>query len=401
MSRFPLFLRSALVWAVLALAAPAQDVRVEKAGAAQVALDLSGFRASGQAGELFLRTLRNDLARSGWFQVTAGGGAELRVTGSAQEGWGGLKIECQLGRAGAPGSLLSQTWKMTPQQARKGAHTVADALVEAIGRKGFASARILLVGKRTGNKEIYLCDSDGEGMVQLTKDGSISLFPRWFPDGKRIVYAGFLKGFPDLYQIDLGTGKRQRISSYPGMNTGGAVSPDGQSMALILSREGNPELYIRDLRSGADRRVTRTLKAIESSPTWSPDGRRIAYVSDQSGSPQIWVLPREGGSPRRLTTRGAENVAPNWGPGNVLVFASRTGRQYQLGLLHPDSGESRVISLQGGSFEDPWWTPNGRHLTCTRTVGRKSEISLVDTMTDEAVSLISASGDWYSASWSR
>jgi TolB protein len=172
-------------------------------------------------------------------------------------------------------------------------------------------------------------------------------------------------------------------------------------MALVLSREGNPELYVRDLRTGVDRRLTRTLKAIESSPSWSPDGRRIAYVSDQSGSPQIWALPREGGSPRRLTTRGAENVAPSWGPNNVVAFASRSGRQYQVGLVHPDSGESRILALGGASFEDPCWTPNGRHLTCTRTVGRKSEISLVDTMTDEAVSLISASGDWYSASWTR
>jgi TolB protein len=401
MSCFPLFSRIAVVFACLALAAPAQDVRVEKAGADQVALDVSGFQASGEAGELFLRTLRSDLARSGWFRLAAGGGAELRVTGSAQEGRGGLKIECRLGRSDAPGSLLSQTWKMTPAQARKGAHTVADALVEAIGRKGFASARILLVGKRTGHKELYLCESDGGGMVQLTKDQSISLYPRWFPDGNRLAYAGFLKGFPDLYQIDLTTGKRQRISSYPGLNTGGAVSPDGQLMALVLSREGNPELYVRDLRTGVDRRLTRTLKAIESSPSWSPDGRRIAYVSDQSGSPQIWALPREGGSPRRLTTRGAENVAPSWGPNNVVAFASRSGRQYQVGLVHPDSGESRILALGGASFEDPCWTPNGRHLTCTRTVGRKSEISLVDTMTDEAVSLISASGDWYSASWTR
>lgn len=373
---------------------------MEKAGADQVAIDLSGLEASGPEGGLFLKTLRSDLARSGWFRLAAGS-AELRVTGSASESRGGLKIECRLGRTGASGSLMSESWKMPPGKARKAAHVVADALAEAIGRKGFASARVLLVGKRTGNKELYLCDSDGESLVQLTKDRSISLYPRWFPDGNRLVYSSFLKGFPDLYQIELSTGRRQRISSFPGLNTGGAVSPDSQFMALVLSREGNPELYLRDLRTGADRRMTRTLKAIESSPSWSPDGKRVAYVSDTSGSPQIYILSREGGGARRVTTRGVENVAPSWGPNNVIAFASRTGRQYQIGLVHPDSGETRMIALDGASYEDPCWTPNGRHLTCTRIVGRKSEISLVDTATDEAVSLISTSGDWFSASWSR
>ena len=379
----------------------AQDVRVEKQGADQVTLDLSGFESGSAEGALFLRTLQKDLTLSGWFSLVSSGRAELRVTGAATERRGDLNIACNLLRSDASIALLNKSWKSPAGQARRLAHTVADALVEAIGHKGFASARIVLVGNRTGNKELYLCDSDGESLTQLTKDRSISLYPRWFPDGNRMAYVGFMKGFPDLYQLELSTGRRKRISSFPGLNTGGAVSPDGQSMALILSREGNPELYVRDLRSGADLRMTRTPKAIESSPSWSPDGKRITYVSDVSGTPQIYILSREGGSPRRMTSRGAENVSPNWGSNGMIVFASRVGLQYQLGVLHPDTGETRWIVPDGGSYEDPCWTPNGRHLTCTRTVGRKSAISLVDTATGVAVSLITVSGDWFSASWSR
>ena len=103
-----------------------------------------------------------------------------------------------------------------------------------------ASGRLVLVGNRTGKKELYLCDADGADLVQLTKDNSISLAPRWSPDGRTIVYTSYLKGFPDLYSIDVASGSRRIVANYPGLNTGGAISPNGREMALILSRTGNP-----------------------------------------------------------------------------------------------------------------------------------------------------------------
>ena len=107
---------------------------------------------------------------------------------------------------------------------------------------------MLLVGNRTKNKEIYLCDPDGQGLVQLTKDGKISLAPKWGPDGNTIVYTSYLKGYPDVYSIDLGTGSRNRLAGYPGLNTGADISPNGREVALILSKDGNPELYVKKLR---------------------------------------------------------------------------------------------------------------------------------------------------------
>ncbi|NIY17521.1 MAG: biopolymer transporter Tol, partial [Nitrospinaceae bacterium] len=120
-----------------------------------------------------------------------------------------------------------------------------------------------------------------------------------------VYYTSLVGGFPDVYRIDLQSRKRTRVARHPGLNTGGVVSPDGRKLALILSRDGNPELYVQQLPAGRLTRLTRTTHAAEASPSWSPDGSQIVYVADTSGSPQLYILSARGGQARRVTFRGS------------------------------------------------------------------------------------------------
>ncbi len=127
----------------------------------------------------------------------------------------------------------------------------------------------------------------------------------------------------------------------------------------------------------------------------------MVYVSDVSGAPQLYRLDRRGGRPQRLTSRGRENVAPDWGPDGWIVHATRVENVYTLALTHPDSGEMRTLSLGPGDWEDPSWARDGRHVAAARTVGGRSSIWLVDTETGESVPLLVArDGSWFSPSWS-
>ena len=120
--------------------------------------------------------------------------------------------------------------------------------------------------------------------------------PRWTPDLQNLTYTSYKRGYPNVFM----TGRAKPLSSYGGLNASGAVSPNGKSMALILSKDGNPELYVMGLGFGGGlERLTRT-RQCEASPCWSPDGNHIVYVSDSSGTPQIYILPRQGGQPMRL-----------------------------------------------------------------------------------------------------
>lgn len=377
------------------------QVRVVKSADRKITLNFSGLRtASDPAAQLFSRTLEKDLRLSGWLEPLRGRG-ELALTGTASVRSGKTHVVCQIQRSTDRTRLFSKSYSIDKERTRTLAHRAADDIILAItGHQGIASTKIAVIGTRSGSKELYLCDADGGGLRQLTRDKGIIVGPNWGPEGNSLVYTAYLRGFPDIYRMNLKKGRREKLASYAGLNTGGAISPNGKELALILSKDGNPELYIKTIRGGKLRRLTQTFSATEASPSWSPDGQQLVYVSDQSGTPQLYRIARTGGRPRRLSSRGRENVAPDWGPNGQIACSSRTGGRYQIALINPATGATRYLPADGADYEDPSWAPDGRHLVATRSVRYQSSLYLLDTIGDPPVALLKGGGDWISPAWS-
>lgn len=381
---------------LLAAAPLYAQVTVVKGAGQKTSLDWSAYQSTDATGQLFLKVLTDDLLRSGWFAPGAAGSAELAMTGQA--GAGGVQV--LVFNRGARQQVYGKRFPVNPQEVRRLAHVVADEIVLAVtGRRGMASGRLALVGNRTGKKELYLMDADGHGLQQLTRDNSINISPRWGPGGRQLVYTSYLKGFPDIFMIEMASGARRRLAHYSGLNTGGAISPNGREIAMILSKDGNPELYVRDLQGGQPVRLTNTPRAAEASPSWSPDGRQIVYVSDQAGSPQLYIISRDGGAARRLTSRGSQNVAPDWGPHNVIAYASLFGGRWNICVTDPQGSDIRQITGGDADYEDPSWAPNQRHLAAARSIRYASRVVLLDTMGDPPIVLTDYPGDWTAPVW--
>lgn len=376
------------------------QVRVAKSSDRKIIINLAGLRAGGSAAQTFFQTLEKDLRLSGWFQTVRSGG-DLQLSGSVAKKGSGLSAALRVTRAADRATLLSRGYSLKAVHARTLAHRAADDIVEAVtGRKGIASTKVAVIGTQSGAKEIYLCDADGGGLIQLTRDKSIVVGPKWTPNGESLLYTSFVRGFPDIYAVNLRTGKRQGLASYSGLNTGAALSPDGRELALILSKDGNPELYIQNLRNKRLVRLTSTLRATEASPTWSPDGNYLVYVSDRNGTPQLYKISRAGGRPQLISSRGTENVAPDWGPNGLIACSSYSGGRYYIAIINPNTGETRYLPNEGADYEDPSWAPDGRHLVASRSIRYQSSLYLLDTISDAPVALISSAGNWLSPAWS-
>ena len=391
------------VWVCALLLAPFSNaqVRVVKSANRKITINISGLRAGrDNASQTFFQTLEKDLRLSGWFSPTRGNG-ELRLSGSAGPSGRKLKVTARVARSSDQAGLFAKSYSADSAQARALAHNVADDIIEAVtGHKGISSTKIAVVGTRSGAKELYVCDANGGGLRQITNDRKIVVGPNWGQDSNSMVFTSFLRGFPDIHQIDLRRNKRTVLAAYPGVNTGGALSPNGKELALILSKDGNPELYIKTIRGGKLRRLTKTGRATEASPSWSPDGRQLVYVSDQSGTPQLYIIAREGGRPRRLSRRGTENVAPDWGPNNLIACASRSGGHYAIAVIQPGTGQTTYLTTDYADYEDPSWAPDGRHIVASRTVSYQSSLYLLDTVGDPPVALLQGGGNWLSPDWS-
>ncbi len=134
--------------------------------------------------------------------------------------------------------------------------------------------------------------SDGE-MHRLSTNSNLDLYPSWNPDGERIVYSSDVHGVGfDLWEIDLPTGLRWRLSDRPGDETEAAWSSDGRDLvyinhhgkqwSLILRRQSEPEEV---LLSSADELAA---------PAWRPDNSLITFFrSGASGtSIEMAILSR-------------------------------------------------------------------------------------------------------------
>ncbi len=379
-----------------ASAAYGQRVEVRKSGAGRMGISLDRLTSDGSVeGQEFIRVLRADLLRSGWFEERPS--ARLVVLGRVQKAEK-LRAEIQAIQVADKKRLLSRAFSGASGVTRALAHRVSDALVLAVtGKQGMASARLAIVGNQSGHKEVYVCDADGANLRQVTQDRSIVVAPAWMPDGKNILYTSYKQGYPNIYR----TGQRQAVSKFGGLNASAAVSPDGRKMAVILSKDGNPELYIQDIRSGTLQRISSTRRANEASPCWSPDGSQLAYVSDSAGRPHIYVLALKGGSPKRLSRTGSENVAPDWGVNGQLTYCSRQAGRYRIVVADPRTGVSRVLPFDGADYEDPSWMPDGRHVVVSRSVNYRSSIYLLDTQEERSIALKKGVGDWFSPACSR
>jgi TolB protein len=388
---------AALPWESACRAAEAPPViTVVKKGAEKNTVSLSRLNASGPYGKLFVRTLTRDLELSGWFKVASSGA--VQVQGTVADAGSGVQSAC---RVTWPGKAFN--WNrvsMGQAEVRRQAHQLADEMVRLItGEIGIAQSRIVFVNRRgRNNADLYLCDADGQNLMQITHDNVAAVGPRWAPNSQDIYYTSFLKGYPAVYRIGVGRGERKTLAAFKGLNTGAAISPDGSRAAIILSYQGNPELYVLHLTSGQLTRLTQTVHAAEASPCWSPDGRQIVYVSDPAKTPQLYLVDPLSRQSRRLTYKGSENVNPDWSAKGKIVYATRRGGGgYQIAVLDPRQGEASCELLtQPGGYEHPSWAPNSRHVVCSN----RSTLYILDTLGDPAVRLINLAGNWMSPDWS-
>lgn len=397
----PRSLRLALPAALLALvcAAPCalaqSDVRLDlRSGAANrvpircLALAPAGDKDAGTSSVQADEVLATDLQNAAVFVVVrawdgVGGSADVQAEVGGRWTVKGSQITLDGEVHDWPGKkpIFAQQYKGPAAQWRTLVHRFADDVVmQFTGEPGVANSRIAFIVQEGRNKELWVMDADGANPRAITHDASIAQLPSWSPDGSLILFTSYRGGSgPQLWVVAPDVGKCFLVSGRPGLNTGGAYSPDGREIACTLGQDGNAELYRLDARGGTPQRLT-TQRAIDTSPCWSPTGRELAFTSDRSGSPQVHVMDADGGNVRRLTYDVDYTDSPSWSPkGDRIAFVSRTGGGFDLWVCRPDgTGAMRVVS--GGMNENPHWSPDGRHLVFTsdREASRSLWVSDLD-----------------------
>jgi len=149
-----------------------------------------------------------------------------------------------------------------------------------------------------GRPQLFVCDTSGKGLRQLTDFETGAGSGCWSPDGS-------LAAVVDSHRIVTVSG--ETLVESDGWNAEPAFSPDGRWLAFMSNRDGNPEIYRLELSSGRVERLTED-PAYDTHPRWSADGRRLAFQSERGGGARIWTMNPDG-TDLRLLSRPEEKAA--------------------------------------------------------------------------------------------
>jgi TolB protein len=257
----------------------------------------------------------------GTFKFTDWGsiGSEFLLKGTGKISAGKLELEVYLYAVGTGKQLFGKKYSANVTASRKLGHTLAnDTMFALTGKKGPFTSKIVFVSDRTGKKELYVMDYDGENPIKVTSRFAHAMAPAWSPDGKKVVFSAVAKNKANvrnhnLYIYDLKSGDITLLSNKPGINSGSTFSADGKRIALTMSFTGNPEIFFLDPITKIAQRIT-TRFGMDVDPSFSPDGKQLAFVSDRAGRPMVYKMDASGGNLTRLTFAGQYNATPSWSP---------------------------------------------------------------------------------------
>jgi TolB protein len=270
----------------------------------------------------------------------------------------------------------------TEDNTRLIAHRFADEIILRLGGgiNGIAETHIFYISAKSGTKEVWEMDYDGQGAHQVTHLGAISLSPHVSPDNSRVAFTSLGNGGWSIRMFSLVLNRVVAFQSPGGTTQSPAWSADGTKLAYSSSRSGDTQIYISDANGAGPKAVT-AFRGPNVSPTWNPKtGSQIAWVGGRTGLPQIYIADTDGGNVQRMTD-GGYATSPSWSPnGQFLVFA--WDRKYGPGapggqdIYIMDIASKRWTQLthDAGRNDFPSWAPDGRHIVFERETNHRPEI---------------------------
>ena len=289
-------------------------------------------------------------------------GADALVMGQVERG-GVIQSSVRVWDTQAAAQVVGSAYSTDPNSWRRIGHIVSDAIYSALtGEGGYFDTRIVYVAesgpKANRTKRLAVMDQDGANAQYITDGRALSLTPRFSPTQQLLTYMNYESGNPQVYLLDMGSGRQQSIGAFGQMTFSPRFSPDGGTLAFSVEQGGNTNIYAMPISGGRPSQLT-SGAAIDTGPSYSPDGRSIAFESDRGGTQQIYIMGAGGGGAQRISYGEGSYATPVWSPkGNYIAFTKQSGGQFHVGIMKPDGSGERIL-VSNYHAEGPTWAPNG------------------------------------------
>ncbi len=160
----------------------------------------------------------------------------------------------------------------------------------------------------TDHWRLGIVDTADGSFTEPSTEKKVALPPSWSPappeggmNGDLIAYQG-----GHGLVVESADGQQSYQLTFDARDTSPAWSPGGESVVYLHRQHDHWEIYVVDVASGQQTRLTDTplladgTAANSVSPAWSPTGQYIAFLTDRTGEWEIWTMEAGGSNPQPL-----------------------------------------------------------------------------------------------------
>ncbi len=146
-----------------------------------------------------------------------------------------------------------------------------------------------------GDSEIFIVNSDGSGLIQLTHNTVIDEHPSISGDGSKIAFHSYVDGDWEIFVVNSdGTGLTQ-LTDNTAWNINPSICGDGSKIAFDSLIDGDREIFIVNSDGSALTQVTQNT-VHDQTPSISGDGSKIAFESWDGDDWEIFLIGLESSS---------------------------------------------------------------------------------------------------------
>lgn len=224
-------------------------------------------------------------------------------------------------------------------------------------------------------RELWVMNNDGGGQQKLTglnRNSFLSL--KWSPDSGKIVFTNRVSNIYDLYVVNSdGTGLLQ-LTNNSGQEDYISWSSDGNKIAYTK----NGEVHVIN-PDGTGDTIIHT-EDYQYDIKWSPDGTRLGWINGHYDSArkyyrEIYVSKLDG-SEKKIVTQSADARIMSWSPDSTqiaYVNVEPVSRQRDIFSVNVSSSQSinltNILDTDNYNFDIDdsgsviEWSPNGKKIT--------------------------------------